>query len=205
MVIEMKLNEKLLSCLCLIVFSTNATVADAADRPKPTEFYIKANGVLNEAREAYKKRDYAKTEALLKPLLADVRKNEPGKAIFGKYLGLLAASSYFEKKYKDCITYAEEALKVDQSLLPDEKLSDNAVFGNHSYAALSYKELEKLPEATKHFESAVAVADKAPKESINKPWLRICYEQLIIVLRRQGKTEEVKKTKEHMQKAGFTS
>jgi len=208
MVIVMKLNAKLLSSLisrglCLVVVSTNATIVGAADRPKPTDFYIKANAALNEARESYKKRDYAKTEALLKPLLAEVRKNEPGKAIFGKYLGLLAASSYFEKKYKDCIAYAEEALKVDQTLLPDEKLSDNAVFGNHSYAGLSYKELEKLPEATKHLEAAIATADKAGKESINQPWLNICYDQLITAQRRQGKYEEAKKTKEHMVKAGF--
>jgi pentatricopeptide repeat protein len=132
-----------------------------------------------------------------------VRKYGQNDTVLPKYLGVIGSCCYFQKRYKEAISFLQEALKVNDGLPAKKRITDNALFGVHSYFAMSLQEIEKYPQASEHFLRAIHIADNLPPGQIDQTWLKLCYQGLIYCLRRQGKYEDVLKFKERMAKLGL--
>ncbi len=164
----------------------------------PANFKQESDEILSRCRTLFNQRDYSTVESLLKKELPAVRKYGSHDAILPKYLGVIGSCCYFERRYKEAVTYLQEAIKINAALPLSKRITQTALFSDQSYLGMSLQEMEQYSKATEHFRKAIELADGLP--ATNPNWLKLCYMGLIYCLRRDGKYEEVLKYKERMSK-----
>jgi pentatricopeptide repeat protein len=178
--------------------SATPIVKSSGGSVTPANFKQESEEIMGHCRSLFMQQDYRTAESLLKKELPVVRQYGSNESILPRYLGVLGSCCYFQKRYKDAVTYIREALKTNAALSEKNKITRTALFSNNAYLGLSLQELEQYPKASEHLKKAIELSEGLP--AIDHNWLKVCYHGLIYSLRRQGKYEEVLKYKERMSK-----